>query len=92
MVPGAGRTRTRVRVLLREEDGPDRWGPPVCQRAERKGRRARELVGLGNGESKLGRAGRGRKRGKKEMVGRIKKEKEGEKELHSNAFEFKFEI
>jgi hypothetical protein len=29
--------------------------------------------------------GRGRKRGKrKEMVGRPKKEKEGEKELHSN--------
>jgi hypothetical protein len=41
----------------------------------------------------MGRTARGKERGKrKEDVGQAQLEKEGEKELHSNKFEFKFKI
>jgi hypothetical protein len=61
MAPGAGRTRTRVRVGLGEEDSPDRWAPPVSERKEgRRERRGR----TGPGKETASWAARGKEKRK----------------------------
>jgi hypothetical protein len=73
-----GRTRARVRPSQREEEDPDRWGPPVNGRERLRGRPGKgagsawaERVGLREREKKGERRGRFRlnpkgERGRKE--------------------------
>jgi hypothetical protein len=75
MAPGADRTRTRVRACLGEEDGPDKWGPPVA----REGGRGEEAGCAGGLGQKSKPCGGGRK---KELgwacAGEEKEKKEGQ--------------
>jgi hypothetical protein len=98
MASGAGQTRTRAKSDSGKKTAPT--GGAHLSASRKKGEaRGHGLARPGKGGKQarphggeLGRLGGGRKRGKrKDMVGRPKKEKEGEKELHSNALEFKFE-
>jgi hypothetical protein len=75
-------------------DDPDGWVPAV---SERRGRGEGWRTWVGRGRSWP--AGPARPQGgkierekEKERVGQAQIDKEGAKELHSNTFEFKFEI
>jgi hypothetical protein len=77
------------------EDAADRQGPPISE-GERKEEKERRLARLGEEVSRLGqlgRAGEKKERGKRKIEWAGPKEKKrAKKEMHSNAFEFEFEI
>jgi hypothetical protein len=79
------------------ERGGERWAAGPSGR-ERSSGAAAGLAHVGRKEEKKKKNWLGwalweeKERGEKERVGRAKREKEGEKEMHLNVFEFKFEI
>jgi hypothetical protein len=101
-------TRVRAQLELEVGEDPDRRAPPVSEREKRRARGLagprEELAGWagwavrekGRGRKKgrlgLGRKGEKREEKERKRVGRAQREKKGEIKLHSNAFEFEFEI
>jgi hypothetical protein len=80
---------------LRGRTGPGKEKLGCMEKKERRswaGPRGGKKKGREKGQVGLGRKEEKREGKRKERVGRAQLEKEGEKELHSNAFEFELEI
>jgi hypothetical protein len=79
-----------------EERRAEHAGPGRAGGRERRGERPAGLGRVVKKKEKASWAGpcerKGRKGKKKERVGQAQREKDGEKEMHSNIFEFKFKI
>jgi hypothetical protein len=95
---GRGRPRQVGSGRQREKEGEKEAGSRAGRWAGEEGSRlASSTVRGGKGRKGKGRLGLGRveekrEENEKERVGRAQSQNEGVKELHSNAFEFQFEI